>query len=220
MNKKILKEQDIPDLNIFMMCDRLNTKALSKLSEEFYIRTCREDELKLWKEFPFDNAQDKKDNINYMTNYFNDVYSNKIDEFYKRCLFVCEKKTDKPIATCFIWKSYNKINTIHWFKTLKEYEGKGIGRALLSYIMLSLDQEDYPVFLHTQPSSFRAIGLYSDFGFKIVTNKTIGYRDNNYKESLPILKQFMQTDKYNNLKFIEAPSLFNESAKTSKINQF
>ena len=36
MNKKILKEQDIPDLNIFMMCDRLNTKALSKLSEEFY----------------------------------------------------------------------------------------------------------------------------------------------------------------------------------------
>ena len=26
-----MREQDIPDLNIFMMCDRLNNNALSKL---------------------------------------------------------------------------------------------------------------------------------------------------------------------------------------------
>lgn len=135
-------------------------------------------------------------------------------------MFVCEDITDKPVATCFLWKAYNKINTIHWFKTLKEYEGKGLGRALLSYIMCSLNEDDYPVFLHTQPSSFKAIGLYSNFGFKIVTNNVIGYRKNNYKECLPILKQFMKEEAFNNLEFIEAPPLFDESAKISKTNQF
>ena len=215
-----MREQDIPDLNIFMMCDKLNEKVLTKLPDGFHIRSCRPDELKIWKEFPFDSEEDKKNYYEFMNNYFNDVYADNLDEFYKRCLFVCEDKTDKPVSTCFIWKAYNRINTVHWFKTLKEYEGKGLGSALLSHIMVSLKKDDYPVFLHTQPSSFRAIGLYSDFGFKIVTNKSIGFRKNNYKESLPILKQFMTEESFNNLQFVEAPLIFDESAKTSSISQF
>lgn len=215
-----MREQDIPDLNIFMMCERLNENALSKLPDGFHIRTCRPDELKIWKEFPFDNDEDKTNYYEYMSNYFNNVYGKDIDEFYNRCLFVCDDKTDKPVSTCFVWKAYNKINTIHWFKTLKEYEGKGLGRALLSYIMISLKEDDYPIFLHTQPSSFRAIGLYSDFGFKIVTNNTIGFRENNYKECLPILKQFMKKESFDKLQFEEAPSVFDESAKISKTSQF
>lgn len=213
-------EKDIPDLNIFMMCDKLNSEALINLPDGFHIRTCRPDELRIWKEFPFDSEEEKIKYYEYMSNYFDNVYANNLEEFYNRCLFVCEDKTDKPVATCFLWKAYNKINTIHWFKTLKEYEGNGLGRALLSYIMCCLNNDDYPVFLHTQPASFRAIGLYSSFGFKIVTNEMIGYRKNNYEESLPILKQFMKEEIFNNLEFIEAPIIFDESAKTSKISQF
>ena len=202
------------------MCDKLNNAALSQLPKGFHIRTYRSEELKIWMEFPFDNENDKKTYYEFMNDYFNDVYGNNKEEFYNRCLFVCDDKTDKPICTCFVWRAYNKINTIHWFKTLKEYEGKGLGRSLLSYIMCSLNDDDYPVFLHTQPSSFRAIGLYSNFGFKIVTNKTIGYRKNDYEECLPILKQFMRKETFDNLEFVEAPMIFDESAKTSKTNQF
>lgn len=215
-----MREQDIPDLNIFMMCDKLNKGALSKLPNGFHIRTCKPEELNIWMGFPFDNEEDKKNYYEYMSNYFNDVYGNNVEEFYNRCLFLCEDATDKPVSTCFIWKAYNRINTIHWFKTLKEFEGKGLGRALLTYMMHYLSEDDYPIFLHTQPGSFRAIGLYSDFGFKIVTNKTIGYRKNDYEECLPILKQFMRKDIFDNLQFVEAPMLFDESAKTSKTSQF
>lgn len=211
---------EIPDLNIFMMCEKLNSSALSKLPEGFYIRNCTPGELKLWKEFPFDTTEDKNKYYDYMTNYFNEVYGSNIAEFYNRCLFVCESKNNKPVATCFIWKAYNKINTIHWLKVLKEYEGKGLGRALLSHIMTSLNDDDYPVFLHTQPGSFRAIGLYSAFGFKIITNKIIGYRKNEYKESLPILKQHMTKEAFEKLKFAEAPTIFDESAKTTKTSHF
>lgn len=220
MKQKEIKEQEIPDLNIFMMCEKLNTNALSQIPKGFHIRNCKPEELKIWMGFPFDNEEDKKNYYEFMNSYFNDVYGNNIEEFYNRCLFLCEDITDKPIATCFVWKAYDKINTIHWFKTLKEYEGKGLGRTLLSHIMSSLNEEDYPIFLHTQPSSFRAIGLYSDFGFKIITNKTIGYRTNDIEESLVILKQFMRKEAFERLQFVEAPFIFEETAKTSKQNQF
>lgn len=214
-----MKEQDIPDLNIFMMCDRLNENALSDLPNGYHIRNCRPDELELWMEFPFDNEEDKINYKDFMKNYYNNVYKKQEDEFYKRCLFICDEN-DKPITTCFIWKAYGRINTMHWFKTLKEYENKGLGRPLLSYIMKPLNDNDYPIYLHTQPGSFRAIGLYSDFGFKIVTNKTIGYKNNDYEECLPILKEFMRKDKFDKLEFVLAPKEFDESAKTSKIDEF
>ena len=214
-----MREQDIPDLNIFMMCDRLNEDALSDLPSGYHIRNCRPDELELWMEFPFDNQEDKINYKDFMKNYYNNVYKKQEDEFYKRCLFICDKN-DKPITTCFIWKAYGRINTMHWFKTLKEYENKGLGRALLSYIMKPLKDNDYPIYLHTQPGSFRAIGLYSDFGFKIVTNKTIGYKNNDYEECIPILKEFMRKDRFDKLEFILAPKEFDESAKTSKIDEF
>jgi len=213
-------EKDIPDLNIFMMCDYLNQDALRDIPKGFYVRTCKPEELDVWKAFPFDNDDDKKSYYDYMTEYFNSVYLEKKEEFYLKCLFLCEEKTDKPVSTCFIWKAYNKINTIHWFKTIKEYEGRGLGRALLSYIMSSLDKIEYPIFLHTQPGSFRAIGLYSSFGFKIVTNDIIGYRENHYKESLPILKQFMTPKTFQGLQFTEAPAILDECARIAKISQF
>ena len=214
-----MKEKDIPDLNIFMMCEKLNTNALSELPKGYHIRNCRPEELETWMEFPFDDEEDKEKYKEYMKNYFNNVYKSKLNDFYNKCLFVCDED-DKPIATCFLWKAYDRVNTIHWLKTLKGYEDKGLGRALLSYIMKPLNNEDYPIYLHTQPGSFRAIGLYSDFGFKIVTNKAIGYRKNDYEECLPILKKFMKREKYDRLEFIKAPSIFDECAKSSKTNEF
>ena len=60
MKQKEIKEQEIPDLNIFMMCEKLNTKALSQIPKGFHIRNCKPEELKIWMEFPFDNEDDKK----------------------------------------------------------------------------------------------------------------------------------------------------------------
>lgn len=214
-----MREADIPDRNIFMICERLNEEALSKLPEGYHIRTCTEEELTLWKGFPFDSEAEKKRYFQYMTEYFDRVYGDRAAEFYKRCLFVCGPD-DRPVATCFLWKAYQKINTIHWFKTLKEYEGKGLGRALLSHIMAPLREGDYPVLLHTQPGSFRAIGLYSSLGFKIVTNPKVGYRENHYRECLPILKEFMTRHSFAGLEFAAMPEALHEIAMTSKINQF
>ena len=76
-----MKEQDIPDLNIFMMCNRLNENALSDLPSGYYIRNCRLDELELWMEFPFDTEEDKINYKDFMKNYYNNVYKKQEDDY-------------------------------------------------------------------------------------------------------------------------------------------
>ena len=216
MKKKI---NEIPDLNIFMMCNKLNESALSELSEDFYVRTCRKDEFDMWASFPFDNEEDAEKYYGFMVDFFNNTYASKGDLFYQKCLFICDKN-DKPIATCFVWKAYDEFNTIQWFKTLKGYEGFGIGRALLSIVMKDLQEEDYPIYLHTQPSSFRAIGLYSDFGFEILTDSEYGLRTNDIDQCLPILEEHMTEKSFKKLQFTKASEHFKKVVASAKTNQF
>lgn len=219
MEMILMNEEQIPELNIFMICNQLNKKAISNISDEFIIRKCIPEELDIWKGFPFDNENEKKEYYNYMTDYFNEVYNNNIEEFYNRCLFVCDKDNN-PIATCFLWKSYENINTIHWLKTKKEYEGKGLGRALMSLIMKDLKEEDYPIYLHTHPSCYRAIGLYSSLGFKVIVNDEIGNRKNDYEESKKYLGYFMTPETYSSLEYVEVDDPFKIKEKNIKLNHF
>lgn len=209
----------IEDKNLFMMCEALNPAALTQLSPAYYVRTCRTDELDVWKAMPFDAPELANEFAASMTQYFDEVYAIQASEFFTRCLFVCDRR-DTPIATCFGWKAYGNVSTIHWLKVSKRYEGVGIGRALLSIVMKSFGDRDYPIFLHTQPGSFRAIKLYSDFGFVLLTDATIGYRQNELADALPYLQAHMFPDAFHRLRFARAPNKFLAAVKSSPINQF
>jgi hypothetical protein len=50
-------EDTIPDKNLFMMCDRLNPRALRPLPDGYHVRYCRRDELAIWKAMPFADEQ-------------------------------------------------------------------------------------------------------------------------------------------------------------------
>lgn len=120
----------------------------------------------------------------------------------------------------FIWRAYDQFNTVQWVKVRKQYEGKGIGRALLSFLMKELKTEDYPVYLHTQPGSYRAIKLYSDFGFSLVSDPIIGCRNNDLDECLPILEKYMPNIDFKQLIISEAPMNFLQFMATVKDDQF
>lgn len=212
-------EEQIPDKNLFMMCEKLNISALSTMPDGYHIRYIRPDELDLWKALPFDDPETAREYYAYMTEFFNNVYSDKQDMFFHTCLFACDEN-DTPVGTCFVWKAYDRINTIHWFKVLKTHENQGIGRALLSYVMKDLTDSDYPVYLHTQPSSYRAIKLYSNFGFSFISDPVVGSRENHLNECLPILKQYMFEKDFSNLKIAHAPQALLEAADSSEITQF
>jgi ribosomal protein S18 acetylase RimI-like enzyme len=196
-----MKEDEIPDYNIFMMCERINKRALTELSPGYYFRNCRPDELELWKAFPFDSDTVPVEYEDFMNQIIKDSYRGDMDTLFKNTLFVCTEE-GTPVATCSYWKAYGKINTIHWLKTRKAYEGRGLGRAVLSAIMRRFDSTDYPIYLHTQPGSFRAIKLYSDFGFQLLRGGRLGTRINELEKCLPILKEFMPEKDFESLKII------------------
>jgi ribosomal protein S18 acetylase RimI-like enzyme len=214
-----MKEAEIPDRNIFMMCESLNRTALSELPVGYSLRNCRHDELDIWKKMPFDNLDLAKEYDSFMTDYFTVTYGGKEELFFAQTLFICDLQ-DKPIATCSIWKAYDEFNTIQWLKVLREYEGQGIGRALLSIVMQKLEQHDYPVYLHTQPSSFRAIKLYSDFGFSLLSDDKIGIRKNDLDECMPILAEFMPPEFFQQLRITAAPKEFIDLVAKYNTNQF
>lgn len=211
--------QNIPDKNLFMMCSKLNIDALSSLPEGFTFRLCKKDELNIWKDMHFDDKKIALEYRGYMDKFFNDVYAPYGDLFFDKCLFVCDKD-DTPVAICFSWKIYDKITTLHWFKVVKEYENLGIGRALLSKVMSEIKDCEYPVFLHTQPSSYRAIKLYTDFGFEFITDEYVGARKNELDDSLPILKEFMTDDSFKKIKTTNAPKYFLNTIPKDDINRF
>lgn len=214
-----MKEEEIPDKNIFMICEALNRNSLTELPDSYFIRSCRPDELGIWKTMPFDDADLAKEYEGFMSDYFTTTYGGKEELFFAKTLFVCDRQ-DKPIATCLSWKAYNEFNTIQWFKVLKEYEGQGIGRALLSIIMQKLEMRDYPVYLHTQPSSFRAIKLYSDFGFSLLSGDNFGIRKNDLNGCLPILEKFMPKEYFQKLRITTAPKEFEDTVNQYDTNQF
>jgi ribosomal protein S18 acetylase RimI-like enzyme len=214
-----MKEEEIPDKNIFMMCEALDRNALTELSANYSVRSCRPDELDVWKAMPFDDVNLAKRYDGFMSDYFATTYGGKEDRFFAGTLFICDRH-DNPIATCLIWKAYDQFNTIQWFKVLKKHEGKGIGRALLSIIMQDLKSCDYPVYLHTQPSSFRAIKLYSDFGFSLLSGNKVGIRSNDLDECLPILEQFIPKEYFQKLRITSTPNEFDSAISKYTTNQF
>lgn len=214
-----MTEDEIPDYNIFMMCEQLNREALSELNPEYHFRNCRPDELETWKAFPFDSHIVPAEYEDFMNQIIQDTYVSDMETFFDNTIFVCNKE-DKPIATCSRWKAYGKFNSIHWLKTLKEYEGQGLGRALLSEIMKKFGTGDYPVYLHTQPGSFRAIKLYADFGFKLLSGGQIGHRINELQKCLPILSEFIPEKKLENIEIIDTPEHFIKLVENETTIQF
>lgn len=214
-----MKEEDIPDKNIFMMCAALDRGALSEMPAGYSVRNCRPDELDIWKAMPFDDAETAKQYARFMSEFFAATYGGKEALFFEKTLFVCDRE-DRPVGTCSIWKAYDEFNSVHWFKVLKDHEGRGIGRALLSIVMRDLKAADFPVYLHTQPGSFRAIKLYSDFGFALLRGEKFGTRKNDLDECLPILKEFMPAKDYQNLKIAGAPEEFVKALEKYETVQF
>ena len=212
----------IPSKDLFMMCPAVETSAFRGLPSGFYFRNCRRDELEVWKGMllDFPHMQETRDEyMQIMTDYYEKVYAKRAGLFFEKCLLVCNAD-DKPVGRGFIWKAYDEFNTVHWYKVLKEYENRGIGRAILTVIMKGLREDDYPVFLHTHPSSFRAIKLYSDFGFRLLSGPAVGRRNNDLEECLPILQKFMPRDDYEKLKFAETPQYFLDIVAAHDVEEF
>lgn len=211
--------ENIADYNLFMCCTAPNPAAFSALPEGYRFDFCLRDELPLWKAFPFDDEETARIYEPSMDAYFHRVYGKQEQLFFHSCLFVRDS-AGVPVGTAFLWRAYGKINTLHWLKVRRDCEGKGLGRAILTRLLSGLSQQELPVCLHTQPGSFRAVKLYTEFGFSLLTDETIGARKNQLTEGLPYLKSHMPAEAFAALTFARAPQSLLDAARDAQGDEF
>ncbi|MBQ4638236.1 MAG: GNAT family N-acetyltransferase [Clostridia bacterium] len=207
----------IPDLNLFMMCERPVVRAFRPIPDGYHVRCLRPSELDIWKDIHFD--QPNETTRKYMNEFYERVYAPKEEDFFTACKVLCDKD-ENIIGTCFSWPAYGQISTIQWFRIKKEYEGRGLGRALLTYVMIGLSGFELPVYLHTQPESYRAIKLYTDFGFSLLKGGKVGTRENELEKALPYLEKAMTKEAFDSLRFAETPDELLSAAASSDYSQF
>lgn len=193
----------IGNYNLFMVCEKPNEGAFRELPDGYTVKPCGRGQVELWA-----NTAVEKQHVPYVLDYYKRVYAKNEEEFFRRCLLLWDSE-GRPAGTCLTWPAYGKVNTLGWFRVLPGHEGRGLGRALLTEI---LKDAPMPIYLHTQPTSVRAIKLYSDMGFSLITDPVIGHRENHLDLGLPFLRRVMPGADYERLGFTETDGTLHSAA--------
>jgi ribosomal protein S18 acetylase RimI-like enzyme len=135
------------------------------------------------------------DNNKESLNFFKNEYLSHSEELKNRLLFVLNQER-KPVGTITGWWNFTgerRNLSIHWFAVQKEYQGLGIGKALVTECIRNLQvlEGDKDIYLHTQTWSYKAIALYLKSGFNIEVKETFSHYKNDYEQALPILQELL-----------------------------
>lgn len=118
---------------------------------------------------------------------------------FSRILFAVDK--DNNVAgSCIAWqdlKGESKASSLHWLVVDEKYQGIGLGRALSTAVMnIYVEHEALPVYIHTQPWSWKAILLYLSLGFKLQKTDTFSHYENEYDKAMTELRKVVSEEQY------------------------
>ena len=180
-------DRSIPYYNIIMRCDCF--KPLPETAREITVRNYRLGDEKHWAEIEYSIGDFSS--VDEAKRYFQTHYT---DEIFNRCFFA-EDRNKNVIGTCIAWydlKDDQSVSSLHWLAVSPKYQNNGVGKALLNAVMNYYCQNHLmPVYLHTQPWSYKAIRLYLSAGFKIMETDTFADYKNEYSEAISVLKDYL-----------------------------
>ena len=106
---------------------------------------------------------------------------------------------DGEIAgSCTAWHSVREgkeVGLLHWLVVAEKYRGPGYARALCTAVMNRFAETGrMPVYLHTQPQSWKAILLYVSMGFRLQMTDTFAGRENEYAAAMDILETVLDPE--------------------------
>lgn len=114
-----------------------------------------------------------------------------LDMVRRRSLFAIGP-TGEYLGTCTAWEQYDPIPLflIHWVAVRPQAQGLGLGGALVCWAMELFRQAGtFPVTLHTQTWSHKAIRLYHKLGFRPVRSGPACLGRNDYPQAMEVLRQ-------------------------------
>ena len=181
-------DRSIPYYNLILKCNKICTTPVS-LPKGYSFKMYDVGDEKYWAKLEYEIGDFSS--VEEAETYFKTNYCNQIDKLKKRCVFVVDN-TDNIVGSCIAWKDpegNSTVASLHWLVVSPEHQGKHIGLALCQKVMnIFRECGETPIYIHTQPWSYKAILLYIKLGFKIQQTDTFSHYENQYEQAIKTLE--------------------------------
>lgn len=139
----------------------------------------------------FDSAEEAR-------NYFVSSYLREKD-LTSSILFL-RNPDGRVIGSCIAWKDKRgckDVSSLHWLVVDEAYQGRKLGRALCLSVMNHFEKTSgMPVYIHTQPWSWKAVLLYLSVGFRIQKTDTFSNYENQYDSAMATLREVVSPEQF------------------------
>jgi ribosomal protein S18 acetylase RimI-like enzyme len=98
-----------------------------------------------------------------------DFLNNKDSHLLSERLYFLVNSEGRYIGHAMAWSDEldgEKQGSLYWVAIIPEYQGKKLAKPLVSIVLKKVSEYSNKCFLSTQTTSWRAINMYDDFGFK------------------------------------------------------
>ena len=192
-------DRSIPYYNLILKRNEICTTSVS-LPEGYNFKMYDVGDEKYWAKLEYEIGDFSS--VEEAETYFRTNYCNQIYELKNRCVFVVDAYGD-VVGSCIAWhdsKGNDMVASLHWLVVSPEHQGKHIGLALCQKVMdIFKEHDETPVYIHTQPWSYKAILLYIKLGFKIQKTDTFSHYENQYKKAMKTLEKLLSENKFNQI---------------------
>ena len=188
-------DRTIPFYNTILRCDHYQHRAVV-LPCGFSIVPYEKGFEKGWAELEY--AIGDFDSLDEAEHYFVETYLQN-QALFSNILFLLSP--DKSVVgSCIAWQDKRQnsyVSSLHWLVVAEKYHGMGLGRALCCAVMnIYKAQEKLPVYIHTQPWSWKAIFLYLSLGFKLQKSDSFSHYENEYYQAMAELKKIVSEKQF------------------------
>ncbi len=192
-------DRTIPFCNTIMKCSDYSPRHV-ELPDGFSIVSYQRGYEKEWAKLEY--AIGDFDSLEAAEKYFVETYLQKT-ELFSNILFAMNKDNE-IIGSCIAWQDMrgtNSVSSLHWLVVDERYQRLGLGRALCIAVMnIYVERGALPVYIHTQPWSWKAILLYTSLGFKLQKTDAFSHYENEYEKAMIELGKIVTAEQYELLK--------------------
>ena len=191
-------DRTIPFYNTIMKCSDYLPRRV-ELPAGFTIVSYQRGYEKEWAKLEY--AIGDFDSLEAAEKYFVETYL-QYPERIPNILFLLNAEHE-IVGSCIAWQDLQgakSVSSLHWLVVQERYQGIGLGRALCMAVMnIYAEREALPVYIHTQPWSWKAILLYVSLGFRIQKADTFSHYENEYGKAMAELRNIVSEEQYERL---------------------
>ena len=188
-------DRTIPFYNTILRCDQYSPKA-PVLPEGFSIVPFQPGDERAWA--ALEHAIGDFSTVEEAERYFVSTYLK--DRSRQNNLLFLRNGENRAVGSAIAWQDRRvdaAVSSLHWLVVEESCQGRGFGKALCCAAMNRFcEQGALPVYVHTQPWSWKAILLYVSLGFKLQREDSFSHYANEYVSAMAALKPIVPADLY------------------------